>query len=164
MDGDNMLMRQFAQTPNLLQHLRRRKEMRRTANLDLRAQVDATYRASQNYLIGGVIPTLDVTTRGSADNFHGHTFILRVRNMLPLTNSSHKIPPLRMKELSIEGDIVPRRRQTQSIHVLFGDREIIVIARFVDERKDAIGDSNCIEDQEETACFEQDPFHVCLAG
>jgi hypothetical protein len=146
MDRDNMLMRQFAQTLNLLQHLSRRKEMRCTANLNLRAQIHATYRAGQNDLISGIIPTLDATTRRSADNFHGHTFILRVRNMLPLPNPPYQIPPLSMEELSIEGDVIPRRRKTQSIHVLFGDREIIVIARFVDERKDAIGDSNSVKD------------------
>jgi hypothetical protein len=146
MDRDNMLMREFAQTSNLLQHLSGRKEMRRTANLDLRAQVDATYRAGQNDLIGGIIATLDATTRRSPDHFHRHTFIPRICNMLSLPNSPHQIPPLSMEEFGIEGDIVARRRQTQSIHVLLGDREIIVIARFVDERKDAIGDSNGIED------------------
>jgi hypothetical protein len=50
-----------------------------------------------------------------------------------------------MEELGIQGEIVPHRRQTQSIHVLFGDREIIVITRLVDKRKDAIGNSNGIE-------------------
>lgn len=139
-------MREFTQTSNLVQHLSRRKEMRCTANFNLRAQVDATYRAGQNDLIGGIIPTLDATIRRRADNLHRHTFILRVRDMFSLPNSPHQIPPLSMEELGVEGDIVPRRRQTQSIHVLFGDREIIVIARFVNERKDAIGDSNGVED------------------
>jgi hypothetical protein len=50
-----------------------------------------------------------------------------------------------MEELGIKGEIVPHRRETQSIHVLFGNREIIVIARLVDECKDTVGNSNGIE-------------------
>lgn len=69
-----------------------------------------------------------------------------------------------MEEPCIEGGIIAIRRQAQQINVRLGNGQIIVIARLVDQRKDAIGDTNCIEDQEETTGLEQDPFHVRLAG
>lgn len=69
-----------------------------------------------------------------------------------------------MKELRVKCGIVPHGRETQSIHVLFGDREIVVIARLVDECKDAVGNADGIENQKETASFKQNPFHVRFAS
>jgi hypothetical protein len=139
-DRDEMWMHQLAQTSNLLEHLCRGKEMRCAADLDLRTQVHATYRTGEHDLIGGVLPALDANRR--LHSFHRHAFVLRVCDMLAFRKSTHQIPPLGMEKLGVEGEIVPHRRETQPVHVLLGNREIIVIAGCVDEGKDAIGDTN----------------------
>jgi hypothetical protein len=62
--------------------------MWRTANLDLRAQVGAAYRAGENDLIGGVVAALHATTRSGANNFHGHAFILGIGDMFSFSNGA----------------------------------------------------------------------------
>lgn len=63
MERDKMWMRQLPQTANFVQHLLCRKKVRCATNLNLRAQVHATYRASEHDFIGGVIPALDAIAR-----------------------------------------------------------------------------------------------------
>lgn len=145
MERDKMWMRQLPQPANFVQHLLCRKEVRCATNLNLRAQVHATYRASEHNFIGGVIPALDTIVRRCTHNLYRNAFVLRVFDVLAFANPTHQIPPLSMEELRVECGIVPHGRETQSIHVLFGDREIVVIARLVDECKDAVGNANGIE-------------------
>lgn len=69
-----------------------------------------------------------------------------------------------MEEPRIQSRVIAVRRQTQQINIRLGNREVIIIARLVDQGKDAIGDPNRIQDQEESPGLEQDPFHVGLGG
>lgn len=52
----------------------------------------------------------------------------------------------------------------QKIDTVLGDRQIIIVTRFIDQREDAIGNADRIKDQKHTAGFENDPFHVRFAG
>lgn len=84
--------------------------------------------------------------------------------MIPLANAPHQKPPLRTEEARIQRGIITLRRETQQIDIRLRGRQVIIIAGLIDQRKDAIGDPDGVEDQEESARLELDPFHVGLAG
>ena len=159
-----MLVSQLAQRSNLGQHLVRSEEVRCTADLHLSSQINTAHRAGENHLVGSVITTLQSTAGENTHSFDWHTLVPRIYDMLTLGNTSDNEPPLGMEEARISGRIIPIWAETELIDILLRHGQIMIIPRLVDERKDAIGDANGIENHKETTGLEKNPFHVCLAS
>jgi hypothetical protein len=67
--------------------------------------------------------------------------------MLTLGNPSHQEPPLSVEESGIEGRVIAIRGQAQHINIRLGHREIVIVARLIDESEYAIGNTNGIENE-----------------
>lgn len=159
-----MLVSQLAQRSNLGQHFVRCEEVRCTADLHLSSQVNTAHGASENHLVGSVVTALKSTAGENAHSFDWHALVPGIYDMLTLGNTSDNEAPLSMEKARISGRIIPVWAQTQLIDILLRHGQIMIIPRLVDERKDAIGDANGIENHKETTGLEENPFHVGLAS
>lgn len=138
--------------------------MWRSADLYLRAHEHARHQSGKYDLVDGIIPTLDSVVRYRPYDLDRHTLIPSIGDMISLRDSPHQEAPLRLEKSRIESSVIAIGRQVQHINIRLGEREIVIVAGFIDEGKYAIGDTNVIEDEKQTTGLEQDPFHVCFAA
>jgi hypothetical protein len=159
-----MFMRELFQLADLSKNLSRGKEVRSTADLHLSAHVDSTNRPSEDDLVNGIIPTMQSTARMRTHRLNRHTLILGINHMVTLPNTANQKPPLRMEETGFEGDIFPIGTKLQEIDTVFGNGQVVIITRLINEGKDAIGNTNRVQNEKQPTRLEQDVFHIRLAG